>query len=262
MEDYRINSNVLESNDIVNLLFSSMGIEAEKNTETAQKLKNAVIKLENSLGEEHRKEIATAKEKFFIDSDPWWGKRIENKYVDVIKKSVLQLKKIKIHYEKYTDEVSERIIKPYGVVVKNSQWYVIAFCELKNDIRIFKCSRIQEVEVLEDTFSMPDNFYLEDFWRKSKQQFVDDTNYTNAHNAYIVKIKLHEEKKKLLEGFYIQPCSQGENEWIYTIDMLSFETACSIIFPLSDRVEVLEPIELREYILTKTKKILNLYNYK
>ncbi|MPN31885.1 hypothetical protein SDC9_179360 [bioreactor metagenome] len=53
-----------------------------------------------------------------------------------------------------------------------------------------------------------------------------------------------------------------KEEWIYDIDMLSFETACSIIFPLSDRVEVLEPIELRDYILTKTKKILNLYNYK
>lgn len=262
MEDYRINSNVLESNDIVNLLFSSMGIGVEKNTETAQKLKNAVIKLENSLGEEHRKEIATAKEKFFIDSDPWWGKKTENKYVDVIKKSVLQLKKIKIHYEKYTDEVSERIIKPYGVVVKNSQWYVIGFCELKNDIRIFKCSRIQEIEVLEDTFSMPDNFYLEDFWRKSKQQFVESTTYTNEHNAYVVKIKLQGEKKKLLQGFYIHSSSQVKEEWVYDIDMLSFETACNIIFPLSDSVEVLKPIELREYILIKTNKILNLYNYK
>jgi len=53
-----------------------------------------------------------------------------------------------------------------------------------------------------------------------------------------------------------------EDKWIYDIDMISFQTACSVIFPLSDRLEVLEPLELREYITIKTNKILNLYKVK
>ncbi|MBU3127575.1 WYL domain-containing protein [Clostridium tagluense] len=40
------------------------------------------------------------------------------------------------------------MIRTYCAVVKNSEWYVIAFCEFKNDIRIFKCSRIENIEVL------------------------------------------------------------------------------------------------------------------
>ena len=44
--------------------------------------------------------------------------------------------------------------------------------------------------------------------------------------------------------------------------MLSFETACNVIFPLSDRLEILEPVELRNYIITKANKILNLYNFR
>jgi predicted DNA-binding transcriptional regulator YafY len=259
MENYKINSNVLESGDVVNLLLSSMGIRPEKNTETADQLRNAVIKLENSVSKEHRQEIIKAKERFFIDSDPWWGKRTENRYVDLIKRSVMDLKKLKMYYKKYDGEISERTIRPYGAVVKNSEWYMVAFCEAKNEIRVFKCSRIDNIEVLEESFSMPGNFDLEEFWQKSKEQFVKQASLRTEQNSYPVKIKFFEEKKKLLEGFNVSSFSRFEGHWLYHIDMISFETACSLIFPISDRAEVLEPAELREYIINKTNKISSLY---
>lgn len=261
MEDYKINSpsKGLKSEDVFNLLLSSMGISPEKNTETAQQLKNAVIKLENSLSEEHREEIIKAKERFFIDSDPWWGKRIQNQNIDIIKKSILDLKKLKVHYKKHSGEDSERIIRPYGAVIKNSQWYVAAFCEEKNEIRTFKCDRIENIEVLEENFIMPEDFHLEEFWAKSKQQFVRQASPKITPNTYPVKIKFHEEKKKLLEGFHVHSSVKIEDKWVYLIDMISFETACNVMFPLSDRLEVLEPIELQESIIKKSNKILSLY---
>lgn len=261
MKDYKINSNALESGDAVNLLLSSMGIRPEKNTETAQKLKNALIKLENSVSEEHREEIIKAKESFFIDSDPWRGKRIENKYADIIKKSILNLRKLKIHYKRYDSEVSERIIRPYGAVVKNSEWYVTAFCETKKQIRIFKLNRINDIEVLDESFNMPKNFCLEEFWETSKQKFLNQESHKINHNTYLVKIKLNEEKKALLNGFYVSSFVQADDKWFYEIDMISLQTACNVIFPLSDMIEVLEPLELREYIIEKTKKIFNLYKF-
>ncbi|SCZ03205.1 helix-turn-helix transcriptional regulator [Alkaliphilus peptidifermentans] len=259
MEGYRINSNTLGSGDIVHLLLSSMGIKPEKNTEMAQQLTNAVIKLENSVSTEHREEIIKAKERFFIDSDPWWGKRIQNQNIDIIKKSVFNLKKLKIGYKKYSGEVSERIINPYGAVVKNSEWYVAALCEGKKNIRIFKCSRIANIEVLNEGFSMPESFCLEEFWSNSKQQFAKQATLKSAQNAYPVKIEMNEEKGRLLDDFHIHSSINLKDKWIYDIDMISFETACNVIFPLSDRIEVLEPEELREYIIKKIKKISNLY---
>ena len=259
MENYKVDSNVLESNDVVNLLLSSMGIHAEKNTEMAQQLKNAAIKLENSVSKEHKEEIIKAKERFFIDSQPWWGKKAQSNNVDIIKKSVLNLKKLKIHYKKYTCEISERIIRPYGAVVKDSEWYLIAFCELKVEIRIFKCSRIDTIEVLDESFSMAKDFNLEEFWENSKHQFVKQASLNVEHHSYAVKIQFCEEKKGILEGFYVISSRKLKDIWVYDIDMISFQTACNIIFPLSDRIEVLEPLELREYVIKKTNKILNLY---
>lgn len=262
MDNCKIGSNTLESKDVINLLISSMGIKPEKNTETAQQLKNAVIKLENSVSDEHREELIKAKESFFIDSEPWWGKRVPNEYIDVIKNSVLNLKKLKIYYKKYTGEISERIIQPYGVVVKNSEWYVSAFCEEKNDLRVFKCSRIQKVEVINENFSIPSDFNLKEFWEKSKHQFIKKAASNTATNSYTVKIKFNAENLQLLKGFHINSSVKSFDSWIYTLDMISFETACSVLFPLSDRLEILEPFRLKDYIIKKANKILNFYKVK
>lgn len=259
MESYKITPKTLESSDAITLLLSSMGVMPEKNTETEKQLKNALIKLENSVSEEHKEEIIKAREKFFIDSDPWWGKRIQNKNVDIIKKSVLNLNKLKVYYKKYAGDISERTIRPYGVVVKNSNWYVVAFCELKNEIRIFKCNRLENIEILDDKFTMPKDFYLDEFWKNSKKQFVKQASINEYSNSYPVRIKFYVEKEQLLQGFNVNSSNKADDYWIYNIDMLSFETACNVIFPLSDKIEVLEPLDLREYIVTKAEKIINLY---
>lgn len=264
MENYKINSGALESCDVVSLLLSSMGVTPEKNTEMSQQLKNALIKLENSVSKEHKKEIINAKERFFIDSEPWWGKKIQvhnqSHNIDIIKKSVLNLKKLNIQYKKFDGETSERIICPYGVVVKNSHWYLIAFCEIKKEICIFKCNRIENIEVLNGSFLMPHNFCLERFWEKSKHQFVKQSTPKGSYNSYSVKIEFYNSKPKLLEGFHIYSSTNINDKCIYDIDMLSFETACNVILPLSDQIKVLEPKELKEYIISKAKKIINLYS--
>ena len=158
--------------------------------------------------------------------------------------------------------MSERIIRPYGAVVKNSEWYVTAFCEVKMEIRISKCSRLEIIEVLDESFVRDDNFHLEDFWENSKHKFVTQASLKVNHNSYPVKIKFYEEKKGTLEGFHVLSFIKLEENWIYEIDMISFQTACNVIFPLSDRIEILEPMELREYVIVKINKILNLYKFK
>jgi predicted DNA-binding transcriptional regulator YafY len=260
MEGFRIDSGTLGSDDIINLLLSSMGIRADKNTETAQKLKNAAIKLENSVAQEYREEIIKAKEKFFFDRDPWWGKKPErsNSNIDIIKKAVLDLKKLRINYKKYDGSATERIIRPYGAVVKDSEWYVAAFCENRNEIRIFRCSRIENVQMMDEGFKAPEDFSLEEFWEKSKLQFKAQSFRIPENKFYPVKLKFYEEKGKLLEGFKEISFSKAGDHWIYEIDMLSFETACRMLFELCDRIEVIEPQEVRNYIIKKSEKILEI----
>lgn len=259
MEGYKLNSDSLHGRDVVNILISSMGVKAEKNTETYQELRNAIIKLENSVPEEFREEISKAKKKILYDSDPWLGEKTENSNIDIIKNAVFNLKKLKIRYKKYNGETSERVIRPYGVIVKNSELYLSAFCEERMEARIFKWERIEALEILEESFSMPEKFSLEEFWKNSKQQFIRRIPSNISFNkAYSVKIKLFEEKKAMLQGFEVLHYEKHEEHHIYDINMISFQTACSALFPFSDKIEILEPKELKKYIIDKAKKIINL----
>lgn len=257
MEGYKLNQDSLHQRDIVNILISSMGIKSEKNTETYQELKNAIIKLENSVPEEYREEIAIAKKKFLYDSDPWIGEKTQNNNIDIIKNAVFNLKKLKMKYKNYDGEISERIVRPYGVIAKNSQLYFSAFCEERKEVRIFRLDRIDTLEILDESFIMPENFSLEEFWEASKQRFLRKApSNMPVSKAYPVKIKCLEEKKTMLQGFEVLHHEKHEEFYIYDINMISFHTACSAIFPFCDRIEIIEPGELKKFIIDKAKKII------
>lgn len=100
---------------------------------------------------------------------------------------------------------------------------------------------------------------LKSFGEKSKQNFEkkNDINY-NLY-SYPVKIKSNKEIINLLNSFNIISSINTGSSVVYTIEMLSFKTASNVLFPLSDRLEILEPIELRKYIIAKANKILSLY---
>ena len=259
MDGYKLKTDSLHQRDIVNILISGMGIKPEKNTETYKEFNNAIIKLENSVPEEYREEIAKVKKKILYDADPWIGEKAQDNNIDIIKKAVFNLKKVKVTYRKYDGELSERVVRPYGVIVKNSKLYLSAFCEERNEVRTFKCSRFEKLEILKESFSMPEEFSLEDFWKGSKNQFIKRLPSSTADlKTYPVKIRLSEEKKTILQGFEVLNYEKYEEYHIYDINMISFETACSVIFTFSDRVEIIEPLELKEYIIDKAKMIIEL----
>ncbi len=56
------------------------------------------------------------------------------------------------------DEVTERVIDPYGVVVHRGRWYVVGWCHLRTDVRMFRLDRIQALERRDTTFSRPLDF--------------------------------------------------------------------------------------------------------
>ncbi|WP_330623384.1 helix-turn-helix transcriptional regulator [Acetoanaerobium pronyense] len=259
MNDFKINFNVLEFKDAFHLLLSGMGIYPDKNSEMSQHLKNALIKLENSVSEEHQAEIIKAKEKFFVDSQPWWGEGEDYSNLDIIKNAILNLNKIKIYYKKFNNETSERVLRPYGAVVKDSKWYLIGLCEMKNEIRVFMFKRILKVDVMDEKFTMPTDFSLENFWEDSKKHFKKTATGASKPPTYLVRLKSPEPLPETLRGFDEVFKEKINKATIYCIDMISFQTAISILFPLSDSIEVLEPDYLREYIKKKAEKIINLY---
>ena len=70
-----------------------------------------------------------------------------------VRNAIDQHKKLKIEYYSWnSDQDSTRVIHPYRFVMIDGYMNVEAFCEMRSGIRNFRLSRIQKLELLEDTF--------------------------------------------------------------------------------------------------------------
>lgn len=74
----------------------------------------------------------------------------DNTVYNLLSKAIKEKRKCKIvYYSKDKQNISERIICPYDLILLSNEWGVAAYCELKNEIRHFYLSRIQTITLLE-----------------------------------------------------------------------------------------------------------------
>ncbi|HSM75201.1 MAG TPA: transcriptional regulator [Desulfobacterales bacterium] len=58
---------------------------------------------------------------------------------------------------------SQRVVAPYKIWHLRGAIYIVGFCHLRQDVRIFALNRIQAVEKTEEAFEVPDDFDLTAF---------------------------------------------------------------------------------------------------
>jgi predicted DNA-binding transcriptional regulator YafY len=65
--------------------------------------------------------------------------------------------RVAIVYQK-GDEISQRAVDPYGLVCYDRVWYLIGYCHLRDDTRVFRLDRITRIEAGRETFTPPADF--------------------------------------------------------------------------------------------------------
>ena len=85
-----------------------------------------------------------------VDFSDW---NVEQKnFFDKIRDSIIERFALKLKYINSNGEISERIAEPLKLYFKSKSWYLIAYCRKADDYRMFRLSRIREVEVTNEHF--------------------------------------------------------------------------------------------------------------
>lgn len=90
--------------------------------------------------------------------------------VEVLTRAWADRRLVRIHYRAPNRSITERVIAPYFLEVARSEpaAYIIGYDELRQAIRTFKIERIEHAELLDDHYTIPDDFdpyrYLADSW--------------------------------------------------------------------------------------------------
>lgn len=257
IEGYTVGIKDLNGEDIINLYLNSMGIKSGNKSDMAIKVNTALLKFQKNLSSELNDELNTIRKRFYVDDIPWWGEEFKLHNVDILMQAIWQSYKLKITYKKPTGEITQRDIRPYGIVVNEMNWYMIAYCEKSNDIRTFKCERITGCQCVDEKFTLPVNFSVEEYWKKSKQLFKSEC---FQKEKYLVNIKLDKQRSDVLKGLQVYKIEEANNYLEATINMYKYDFAKEDILKIIGYVEVLSPEELRSYVEEELCNIIRRYN--
>jgi proteasome accessory factor C len=80
-----------------------------------------------------------------------------------LRTAVRQHRKSRISYRRAdSEETVSRVVCPYGLVAASGAWYLVAYCEVRAGLRVFRLDRAEAVELLDDRFVPPNGFSLDE----------------------------------------------------------------------------------------------------
>lgn len=92
--------------------------------------------------------------------------------------AIQQRQRLALTYRSERDQITYRTIEPYRLAGWWGCWYLVAYCCLRQDHRLFRLDRIEEVQVLTETFVPADAFdaqtyMLAQFWGTSSSPQIE-----------------------------------------------------------------------------------------
>ena len=217
-----------EKQEILTALQSINTMQNKDNSQTVRKL-SAMFKLHSENWLE-------------VDFSRWGNQGTDNEKFELLKSAVIQQKCVKITYADSYGEMSERIVHPLKMAYKSMAWYLKAYCTLKEDYRIFKLTRIIDLEVLEEGFSGHVFPEADDKAGQDYRTIVLCFPQSMAYRVYDEFDKTQINRQE--NGDLIVSARMPEDEWLLGY-LLSFGT----------QVEILEPAYLKKVVADTAKKI-------
>ncbi|WP_379152241.1 helix-turn-helix transcriptional regulator [Paenibacillus sp. sgz5001063] len=212
-------------------------------------------KIEAVLPEPVRSESNRVREtmRLLHTKEPVTGHK-EKDYLGDVRRAVLERRKLSFTYLKSLpgsdgNRKSMRKVAPYGLVFIQGNWILIAHCDLRQEIRHFRLSRMTELDVLDESFTVPTGFDL------SRYRQPDDRNIR-------VQIRVNPEKAdKIAEtgSFYMETMEERKDSLLFTFRVRHTEELLPYVLSWGGDVEVLEPESFRHRIREEADKILKRY---
>jgi predicted DNA-binding transcriptional regulator YafY len=155
--------------EAVGLLIGTDFIEQRFDDDYRVKAQDARGKIEAILPESVRNETSRVRKTMrLLISDKQVKQSKEKEYLEKIRRAILDERKISFHYAKRLADSegnrhSVRTVAPYGLVLVQGSWMLVARCDLRQDIRHFRLSRMTELIDLGERFELPTHFNLREY---------------------------------------------------------------------------------------------------
>ena len=157
----------------------------------------------------------------------------------------------------------ERVIEPYYIepAAPGHASYVIGYCHLKDSIRTFKVERIEVAEITSEPYAVPPGFDANEYLGSSWGIVVVE------EEVKTIRLKIRDPEIMRIMGETVWHPSQvlekqKDGSMIMTMRVTDTYELLSWILGWGDKLEVLEPPEIREAVVETAEAVLDVYKEK
>jgi len=236
LPDFVLNKAVLTDKEKENILSSLKAVNAVNLSETDTALK----KLSSLFGESNADWIE-------VDFSSWSNAQNETEIFNTIKSAILSKKVISFSYASAKGEQMTREAEPLKLCFKGGAWYVYGYCQSRNDYRFFKLRRIKKLCVLN-----------QNFLRTSPQQIFSD-HHVFQKEYVTLKLKLSSQMAYRVYDEFDTYEQQEDGSFIAEIHFPKGEWIFNYITSFGEHCEILEPVDVRNYLKIKLENTLKHY---
>ncbi|MCI0412380.1 transcriptional regulator [bacterium] len=177
--------------------------------------------------------------------------------IQILVNAVRTRNRISMTYFAYgKKELSARIVDPYDLWHAQETLYLIGYCHLRQDLRLFAVERIQHVEQLPERFEVRTGYSLNAFRQNRFRVMQEDATMT-------VRIRFSSEVSDYVQDRLWHPSQrfekQADSRLVLTMETAGSTEILNWVLGYGPEAEILEPYVLRKRAITLAKRMLQQY---
>jgi predicted DNA-binding transcriptional regulator YafY len=160
----------------------------------------------------------------------------------LLSKAMQSRHKVEIEYVSAAGVKSRRIICPYKFFCQGDGNYVVGYCELRGEVRIFKLERIRGALVRDEEFTIVPWF--------DPEEYKDDFNY---RRPYVALVKTQGENQLRKAGLRVSPSGEPQ---VYRVEFTNSSKFLAAIIAGVEQFTLLSPRWLRQRFCSRLQKMI------
>ena len=228
MEGYKLDKTLFTQREMQDILAGLRSLDSVNGTNRYGKLMEKL-----SVGSS---DFMVGNQSVLIDLSSWYKEALAPK-IELIRTAIEKCRELEFAYYSPKGE-SVRRIEPCYLIFQWASWYVWGWCKKREDFRMFKLNRMEHLQISEKVFA------------RRHVPMPDLSNEKIFPGGIKVKALFEPECKwRLVEEFGSESFTgQEDGKLLFQADYTDKENLITWLMSFRDKVELLEPKEIRDEI--------------
>ncbi|WP_019153454.1 helix-turn-helix transcriptional regulator [Robertmurraya massiliosenegalensis] len=161
------------------------------------------------------------------------------------------------YFSMHRNEMSYRKLDPYYLIPRGGQLYVIAFCHLRKEVRVFRLNRVRSIQLTEAHYQIPKSFSISDFLANRWSIFAEEMEPI----SFIVKFQKEISRYIYEYDFYTDTIleEQEDGSLLLKTKVKSKLEFLRWIRSFGTSAEVIEPATIRKELQREFEEMVKTY---